>query len=181
MIHLICLGNPLHSDAGFGAAIHHRLTHLAWSGGIRVFDATARNALPLFEHCDRVIVLEALPPDCGIPGQIMRMNGQEYPPDPHGAMAVGTGPLLAAAARIIHPVPAIEVLGPVALRNQPYCPGLTPMVAAAVQTVTAMLVKELGGRQRKHRQCGLAPHGIQRPLQDIGGGHFIDHFGPAGA
>lgn len=152
MIHLICLGNALHSDDGFGTALYYTLSRLDWPVGVRVLDGTGRHGgLTLFEHCERAIVLEALPPCCGAPGQVVRLADTDYPQEPQG-MAVGTGPLLAAVRRIIHPAPQVELLGPVSVSRIPYSPGLTPLVAAAVETVVAMLVKELGGRRRKRRR-----------------------------
>jgi hydrogenase maturation protease len=152
VIHLICLGNALHSDHGFGTALHHTLSRLDWPQGIKVLDGLGRNAgLPLFEHCERAIVLEALPPCCGAPGQVVRLADIDYPQAPE-TMAVGTGPLLAAVRRIIQPAPRVELLGPVSVSRAAYCPGLTPLVAAAVETVAAMLVKELGGRRRNRRR-----------------------------
>jgi len=152
LIHLICLGNPLHSDDGFGSAIHYTLSRMEWPVDVRVLDGTGRHGgLPLFEHCDRAIVLEALPPSLGVPGQVARCADTDYPQEPQG-MAVGTGPLLAAVRRIIQPAPQVELLGPVSVSRIPYSPGLTPLVAAAVGTVTAMLVKELGGRRRGKRR-----------------------------
>lgn len=155
MIHLICLGNPLHADDGFGAAVAHRLGGLEWPSSIRAIDGSKGGGVALFEGCSRAIALQAFPSACGIAGQILRFGPGGFPSDPVGAFGSGTATLLASVARIVRPIPQIEVLGPVTALAIPFSPGLSPLVAAAVETVTAMLARELGGRE-KHRQRGAA-------------------------
>lgn len=148
-MHLICVGNPLHGDDGFGAALYHHLARLDWPLGVRVFDATRDSALPMFEQCAHALVLDVLPPNFGAPGEIIRLNDAAYPPSAMGMLSGGTATLLAAVRRIVVPAPMVEILGPVATRRVPFSPGLSPLVAAAVETVTAMLVREYGARARR--------------------------------
>lgn len=145
MIHLICLGNPMHADDGFGPALARRLEAMRWPPHIRLFDASG-GGTQMFAQCRRAVVLDVLAPDFGIPGQVLRLKAGDYPADPRGPFGSGTATLLAAVTRLIRPVPEIEILGPVACRRQPFSPGLSPLVAAAVGTVAAMLGRELEGR-----------------------------------
>lgn len=146
MIHVICLGNALHGDDGFGAAVFRLLAGLSWPDAVRVFDAAAEGgALKLLRACDKALVIDALPPDCGQGGEIQRLDA--YPADPLGALGSGTAALLAAARRTIQPMPDLEILGAVAIHCTPFHPGLTPLVAAAAETVAAMVARELGGRR----------------------------------
>ncbi len=146
MIHVICLGNPLHGDDGFGAAVYRQLAGLSWSGDVRVFDAAAEGgALALFKACDAVMVIDALPPTSGGGGEILRLP--DYPADSMGERGTGTAAILAAARRTITPMPDLSILGAVAIRCTPFHPGLSPLVAAAAETVAAMVAKELGGRR----------------------------------
>lgn len=147
MIHLICLGNPLHADDGFGPAMAHRLGAMRWPAGIRLFDASADGGVQMFEHCRRAVVLDVLAPGFGPPGQVLRLKADDYPADPRGPFGSGTAALLSAVARLVRPAPEIEILGPVACLRLPFSPGLSPLVAAAVETVAAMLGRELEGRQ----------------------------------
>jgi hydrogenase maturation protease len=153
VIHLICLGNPLHADDGFGSAMGHRLRRLEWPGNIRVLDATGSKApLPMFEQCRRAIVLESLPRHLGTPGQVLRLDGEEYAghePDP---LTSGTGGLLSTVRRTVSPLPAIEVMGPVTCLRVPFAPGLSPLVMAATYSITAMLAAEFGGVSRRGRR-----------------------------
>ena len=76
MIHLICLGNALHADDGFGAALAHRLGALVWPDNIRVLNGSGRfGPVDLFEHCRLALVLEAVPAHFGAPGEIVRLDG----------------------------------------------------------------------------------------------------------
>lgn len=146
MIHVICLGNPLHGDDGFGPAVYRHLSPLAWPQDVRVFDAAAEGgAVDLLRHCLRALVIDALPPDTGRGGEVLRLP--DYPPDPMGECGTGTAAILAAARRTIRPMPDLQVLGAVAIHCTPFHPGLSPLVAAAAKTVAAMVARELGGRR----------------------------------
>lgn len=146
MIHLICLGNPLHADDGFGAAMAHRLGRLAWPEHVRVLDGTGTaSPLPLFHDCRHAIVLEALPRRLGVAGEILRLNGASYRGHPPDQCDGGTNAILAAARRLVSPLPRIEVMGPVAACRLPFAPGLTPLVLAASITLTTRLAMEFGG------------------------------------
>jgi hydrogenase maturation protease/hydrogenase 3 maturation protease len=148
MIHVICLGNPMHGDDGFGPAVFRRLDGMDWPMGIRVFDAAAQGGgVGLFRECSRAIAIDALPPGTGQPGEVLRLR--DYPDDPQGAAAGGVGGILAAVRRTIRPLPDVEIVGAVAICCRPFQPGLSPLVAAAVETVAVMLRRDLGGRSRK--------------------------------
>lgn len=154
MIHLICLGSPLHADDGFGAAMAWRLGRLEWPAGIRVLDGTNASPLPLFEHCHHAIVLHVLPPEMGEPGQVLRLDADAMPNlDPLGG---GLAPVLAAVRRVMQPAPRLEVLGPVAALRKPFSPGLSPLAMAAVGTATALLAADMGGSPRRGRRRGAA-------------------------
>lgn len=147
MIHLICLGNPLHADDGFGAAMIHRLNRLKWPERVRVLDGTGKTSpLALFENCRHAIVIESLPRRLGVPGEILRLDGDSYRGHPPDQFSGGTGAILAAARRLVDPMPSLEVIGPVACNRLPFAPGLSPLLLAASITLTAMLAAEFGGK-----------------------------------
>ena len=148
MTHVICLGNPMHGDDGFGAAVFHRLAGMGWPEGVRIFDATSQGgAVNLFRECLQAIVIDILPPGAGQPGEVLRLN--DYPNDPQSASAGGTGGILTTVRRMINPLPDIQVIGAVAICCRPFRSGLSPLVAAAVETVVAILERDLGGRRRQ--------------------------------
>lgn len=146
LIHVICLGNALHGDDGFGPAVYRQLSGLSWPDSVRVFDTSADGGvLALFRACGTAMVIDALPPTSGSGGEILRLS--DYPADPMGEYGTGTASILAAARRTIAPMPELRVLGAVAIRCAPFHPGLSPLLAAAAETVAAMVAKELGGRR----------------------------------
>lgn len=61
--HVICFGNPLHGDDGFGPAVYDALQGLGLPENVKVFAAGVRglDALSLFDHCERAIVVDAMP------------------------------------------------------------------------------------------------------------------------
>lgn len=143
MITVICLGNPLHGDDGFGAAVHRRLTGRRWPVDVSLVDASQGGALDAAGTCRRLVLVTTLAGHFGRPGQILRLDGASLPPDPRGDLGCGLGALLAAMGRLgLSPV--VDVLGVVAVRQVPFSAGLSPLVAAAVETTAAMLWRELG-------------------------------------
>lgn len=152
VIHLICLGNPLHADDGFGAAMVHRLNRMNWPDNLRVLDGTGKaSPVSLFENCRRAIVIESLPRRLGVAGEILRLDGATYRGHPPDQFNGGTGAVLTAVRRLVDPLPIIEVIGPVACNRLPFAPGLSPLLMAASLTLTAMLAAEFGGRAARRR------------------------------
>lgn len=153
MIHIICLGNPLHTDDGFGAAMAYRLGRLEWPDGVRVLDGTGSTSpLPLFENCRRALIVEALPRRLGMPGEILRLDGATYKGHPPDEFTGGTSALLALVRRRVDPRPSLEVMGPVATSRLPFAPGLSPLTMAAAHTMTTLLAAEFGGRTTRRRR-----------------------------
>ena len=62
MLHIVCLGNLLQGDDGFGIHVCHRLRERRWPADVRVFDGglAGLGALAFFEGCEEVIVVDAL-------------------------------------------------------------------------------------------------------------------------
>ena len=62
MKHIICFGNLLQGDDGFGQAVLARLRLRALPDDVRLFDAglSGPGALSFFEACEEVVVVDAL-------------------------------------------------------------------------------------------------------------------------
>lgn len=143
MIHVVCVGNAMHGDDGFGPAVFRLLTPLRWPAGVAVLDwASQGGGVDPFRHCAQALVIDALPPGTGAAGEVMRLEA--YPAVPQGG---GTAALLDSVRRVLSPAPSLSILGAVAVRCRPFQPGLSPLVAAAAETVAAMISRELGGRR----------------------------------
>jgi hydrogenase maturation protease len=143
---ILCFGNPLHGDDGFGAAVYARLAARPRPGNLELFEAGTPGpaALALFEDCDEAIVVDALAP-AGRPGRIVRPAPEaiiaESPPAPHGA---GLGYVLQALAALPGPRPKIGIIGAEAESHRPFQPGLSPVMAKAARKVARLLAPWFG-------------------------------------
>jgi len=144
--HVICFGNELHGDDGYGPAVFHWLAALPPAPGWRPFLAGSRglDALALFEGCEAAIVVDALAP-AGQPGRVCELApseiGEEAVLPGHG---VGVGYLLRALAALGQPRPALRILAAEMAAITPFQPGLTPPMEAAVEATVALLCRGLG-------------------------------------
>jgi len=138
---ILCFGNPLHGDDGFGAAVFAHLADQRRPENLALFEAGTPGpaALALFEDCDEVVVVDALAP-AGTPGRIARPCVDrivaESVPAAHG---MGLGYVLQAVAALPGPKPAIAIIGAEAASHRPFQPGLSPAVARAAREVAQML------------------------------------------
>jgi len=141
MRRILCFGNPLHGDDGLGPAVYARLADLPRSPDLELIEAGTPGlaALPLFEDCDEVLVVDALAP-AGAPGRIARLAPEraiaESVPAPHG---VGLGYLLQALAALPGRKPKIRILGAQAESHRPFQPGLSPAMERAARRIARRL------------------------------------------
>ncbi|MGE4278528.1 MAG: hydrogenase maturation protease [Magnetospirillum sp.] len=144
VIGLICLGNVLHADDGFGPAVHRRLTARRWPSDVRLLDAGEGGTLDLLRQCRHAVFVTSLDPALGRPGQVLRLSDEHVPADPQGPLGAGAAAIMASMRRMMDKPPLTEILGAVAQRQVPFSTGLSPLVAAAVETTSAMLWREWG-------------------------------------
>lgn len=141
MRHIICFGNPLHGDDGFGPAVHNRLALLPPPSGLRLTDAGAPRlaALMLFEGCDEVIIVDTLAPK-GMAGRLTHPLPESIADEAslpgHG---VDVGYLLRALAATCEQAPRIKILAVEASAITPFQPGLSEPVARAVEQAVTFL------------------------------------------
>lgn len=139
--HIICFGNPLHGDDGFGPALYQRLSRLPRPVGLRLTDAGVPGpaALALFQDCEEVVIVDASAP-AGAPGRISRPTpcsvATESSPTGHG---LGVGYLLRALSALPEPAPHIEIIAVEAYVVTPFQPFLSAPVARAVDEVATLL------------------------------------------
>jgi hydrogenase maturation protease len=145
-LHIVCFGNELHGDDGFGPAVHARLAAGPLPAGVRLLraDLAGLAAIGCFEGCDDAIVVDAVA-GFGPPGSLHELDAagladaaarDEAPGGFHGA---GVGSLLRLLPAALPRVPSIRLLGAEIGQLQPYSPGLSPPVAAAVATAAARI------------------------------------------
>jgi hydrogenase maturation protease len=149
--HIICFGNALHGDDGFGPYVYERLRQLAWPQDVLLFDAgtAGLDALAWLEGCCQAILVDALA-GRGRPGAVHLFRpalGGQLETDWSGH-AGGVPYLLQAAAAVYPSLPDIVVIGAEAASIAPYSPGLSPALRRAVPRVVRVI---------RHRLIGEAP------------------------
>lgn len=140
MNHLICFGNELHGDDGFGAVVYQRLLALGAPPGWLLFETGSRglDALALFDGCEQAIIVDAAAP-AGCPGRLIQPKAADIETsaavDVHGA---GVGYLLRALA-VLDRRPQLRVIAAEMTELTSFQPGLSPAVEQAVERVIPIL------------------------------------------
>ncbi|HJV84598.1 MAG TPA: hydrogenase maturation protease [Noviherbaspirillum sp.] len=153
MRHVICFGNELHGDDGFGPAVHGRLGQMVLPPDWKAFNAGCRglDALALFQ-CDEVIVVDAAAP-AGQPGRLGQPELYEI--DAESVLAghdAGVGYLLQALAAMDGRLPALRILTAEMAAVTPFRPGLSAQMAGAVDGAVNMLCAWMQGRDRNDKE-----------------------------
>lgn len=143
-IHVICFGNELHGDDGFGPAVHARLAAAPRPGHVRLLraDIAGLAAIGCFEGCGRAIVVDALR-GFGPAGSLHTLDPADFAADaaraeaPAGFHGAGLGALLQLLPAALDRLPRISLIGVEAARVAPFSPGLSASVAARVGEAAA--------------------------------------------
>ena len=146
-LHVICFGNELHGDDGFGPAVHARLAAAALPAGVRLMraDLAGLAAIACFEGCAQAIIVDAVQ-GFGPPGSLHDLNASAIAADAAGNEAragfhgAGVGSLLQLLPAALERVPAIRLVGVEAGHIQAFAPGLSVAVAAAVEMAAAHII-----------------------------------------
>ncbi|MFZ2450322.1 MAG: hydrogenase maturation protease [Methylovulum miyakonense] len=143
--HIICFGNELHGDDGFGPRIYTELCQLAWASDAEVFNAgiAGLDALRFLEGCRQAILVDALT-NFGKPGDVCLVRPEELANRPQRLSGHGLGlPYLLEAFKSLRgPVPEILIVGVEVTAVKPFSPGLSAKTEQAVPT-TLQLIRSL--------------------------------------
>lgn len=150
-LRILCFGNALHGDDGFGPAVAERLRQSGLPPRVEVIDCGIRglDALGFFEACDDVVLVDAAAgtaPD-NVPGQLHRYSPatlpREHAPSATlGSHGSGIGALLDAVACLVHPSPRITVLAATLAELRPFTPALSTPIRSAVDDTVATIRTE---------------------------------------
>ncbi len=134
-IHILCFGNALHGDDGFGEAVYQQLQAQVLPDNVALFNVGTRSiqALNLFEHCDVAILIDA-EANQGRAGYVRVLADPEPPMlasanTPHEA---GLAWLLQAMHVTIPQPPRVFLLTAQIQHINAFQPRLSPAVMAAV-------------------------------------------------
>ncbi|MDD5577765.1 MAG: hydrogenase maturation protease [Methylobacter sp.] len=143
--HIICFGNELHGDDGFGIRIYTQLCRLTWPKDVEVFNAgiAGLNALRLLEDCSQAILVDALA-NFGNVGGICVLRPEDLAGRQQKLTGHGLGiPYLLEAVKVIRqPLPDILIVGVEIAAVKPFSIGLSDKTEQAVPK-TIRLIRNL--------------------------------------
>jgi hydrogenase maturation protease len=144
--HVVCFGNALHGDDGFGLHVHRRLQREALPAGARLFEAgtAGLDALGYFEDCTRAVIVDAIG-GSGRPGAVHCLAGSDLAPA-GGELSLHDFGIASVLAALTCERPEIVVIGAEVGDVRPFTDGLSPPLAAAVDEAARLVLAELGGR-----------------------------------
>jgi hydrogenase maturation protease len=149
MLHIVCFGNLWQGDDGFGMHVFQRLEAMRSTlpQQVQICDAgtAGLSALSYFEHCRKVVLVDALQTGGQI-GSVHRLHGADLDlPDPEFSLhGIGVNHLLTVLPVVFEgrAMPEIVVLAVEIGAIHPFTDTLTPLVEAAVEKVISLVQKE---------------------------------------
>ena len=155
-LRILCFGNSLHGDDGFGPALYRRLMDSALPAGVVAIEAGTRglDALPFFEHCPHLILADAMAGT--VAGRIRRLTPDTLPLDMQkpGSHGGGLPLLLAAMAAVIGTPPRIDIIAAELTRIAPFSPGLSAPMRAAVEESLEIITATITATPGDFRHAG---------------------------
>jgi hydrogenase maturation protease len=151
MRHILCFGNSLHGDDGFGFAVFQRLSSLDLPADVQFFDVGTGglNALVLFENCQQVFIVDALKPN-GNPAQFSQPRVEDILLENIDTMhGTGVGYLLRVLTETNPDLPEIRILAVEAQTVTPFHPQLSEAMQNAVEPAVTLLLKWLNYDSKK--------------------------------
>ena len=143
--HIVCFGNELHGDDGFGPAVHARLAGMRLPPGVRLFraDTAGCAALALLEDCARAVLVDAVS-GFGEPGSLHNLPPEAITVESGGnGHGFGVGGLLALATAVLPRLPQINLVGVEAAEIRAFAPGLSAKVATSLPAAVDLIVKTI--------------------------------------
>lgn len=143
---IICFGNELHGDDGFGVHVYSHLDAMTWPNDVEVFNAgiAGLNALRFLEDCRQAILVDALT-HCGNVGEVCLLRPQDLTVKQQQINGHGLGiPYLLEAFKSIRtPLPDILIVGVEIDAIKPFSPGLSDKTERAVPEAVRLIRKLL--------------------------------------
>lgn len=140
--HVLCFGNELHGDDGFGAGVYAQLSQLEWPDDVELFNAgiAGLDALRFLQNCRQAILVDALA-DRGHIGRICTLRPADLTDRHQSPTGHGLGiPYLLEALKIVRaPLPEVLIVGVEVSAVQPFCLGLSPATERAVPEAVRLI------------------------------------------
>jgi len=140
--HIVCFGNELHGDDGFGSRIYQQLCLSAWPKDVEIFNAgiAGLNALRFLEDCRLAILVDALA-NFGNAGEVFVLRPEDLldRPQSHTGHGLGIPYLLESLKVIREPLPDIRIVGVEIATIQPFFLGLSDKTELAVEKTVRLI------------------------------------------
>jgi hydrogenase 3 maturation protease len=158
MLHIICFGNDLHGDDGFGLAVYlqlkGQLSRCEFSFEVQLYNGgiAGLNALSLFENCDQVYLVDAQESR----GNVGKLNWYPsgYLPNfgkiNHDGHGVGLPFLLRVVEQLVIPMPSISLLTVDIEPVHSFSPGLSHVVSISVSKAVTQLMTLIKCQSDQH-------------------------------
>jgi len=90
--HILCFGNDLHGDDGFGPYVYTLLCELSWPADVRLFNAgiAGLNALSCLDNCRQAILVDAVQ-NFGQAGEVLLLQAADLRAAPPALNSHGLG------------------------------------------------------------------------------------------
>lgn len=139
---IVCFGNELHGDDGFGIRIYAELCRLTWAKDVGVFNAgiAGLNALRFLEDCSLAILVDALA-NFGKIGEVCVLKPEDLAGRPQRLTShdLGLLYLLEALKAIREAPPDILIVGVEIAVVKPFSPGLSDKTEQAVPKAVSLI------------------------------------------
>lgn len=139
---ILCFGNPLAGDDGFGQAVHAALSQRRLPPGVQACGLPVRgwDALDAFADCDEAIIVDIVESSCEAAGTVTWFEPAALVDDNRrGEHTLGLAGILRLLPTRLPTLPDIRILGVVPAAVGPCLPYLSAPVAAAVPRAIALL------------------------------------------
>jgi hydrogenase maturation protease len=145
-VHVVCFGNPLHGDDGFGNHVFRRLCRRDdLPPAVGLFDAgiAGLDVLPLFDGCAKAVIVDAV--RVGAPvGTLHRLVPSDLEP-PGGEFSLhelGLSSVLEALQAVSSQPPEVVVIGAQVGRVRAFTDALSAPLQSVLPAAVAMVLRE---------------------------------------
>ncbi|MFA5985318.1 MAG: hydrogenase maturation protease [Methylococcaceae bacterium] len=140
--HIVCFGNELQGDDGFGIHIYRHLCQHAWPPDVGLFNAgiAGLNAIGLLEDCQQAILVDALS-NFGNVGEVFILTPEDLAarPQAHNGHGLGIPYLLEALNVFRTPLPEILIVGVEVAAIKPFSLHLSHQTELAVKKTVHLI------------------------------------------
>lgn len=149
MVHVLCFGNLLHGDDGFGIHVHRQLSGRLCAERTTLIEAGTRSmdVLAMLDRPSHVVLVDALHHPQSCPGTVRVIDGNALDAEESGAVHGGGVSWLVQAMRVsIAPAPRVTLVGAVVSGVRGFVPHLSSALAERIEEVAGLVEQLADGK-----------------------------------